>query len=560
VDRGPAVLTTDPGGVADPRPSQNGTPRSVAEPAANERPPEWPTSPISLVVPLYGEQERLKERGPELVALVARQPKGSELLLVDDGSPDRTLDVARDLVQRCPEVPIRVLARPHQGKGATVRAGLLAASAPLVAFCDVDLSTPAWEVDRLLRRAEQQEGLVIGSRDVAGSTIVRAQQPHRELLGRAYNVLLRRTVVRNVRDTQCGAKAAPRDVWQWLLAHSVESGFAWDVEVIAVAQRLGVPVDEVAVEWSHDDRSTVQTGRHGLDLVLAVPRIARRVQRLPRAGAAAAAPPALRPSRAGADADHDDTVFRGERATELEEADREHWWFRAKARFVVEALAEDPPTSRARAGGPQVLVDLGCGAGGVTTSLGEAGRWLAGAEGSPQLASHALHANGVPAVAALAAPAPVRTGAVDVATLLDVIEHTPDPVALLVEARRLLAPGGVLVVTVPAHTWLWSRADELLGHVRRYRRRLLVAQLEEAGFEVVRCTHVFSWLVAPVWLQRRLGSDDEQAQLGLDRRSRTVTLVAGLLARAEWAVVRRRSSPFGTTILAVARPTRPPAR
>ena len=137
-------------------------------------------------------------------------------------------------------------------------------------------------------------------------------------------------------------------------------------------------------------------------------------------------------------------------------------------------------------------------------------------------------------------------------TLLDVIEHLDDPVATLREAARVLSDEGVLVVTVPAHEFLWSGADELLGHVRRYNRKMLRGQLSDAGFVIERSTHIFSWLVPPVWLQRRLVSDRER-QLRLEQRSRLIDAAALVLSRLERALTNVVSSPVGTSILCVAR-------
>ncbi len=135
-------------------------------------------------------------------------------------------------------------------------------------------------------------------------------------------------------------------------------------------------------------------------------------------------------------------------------------------------------------------------------------------------------------------------------TLLDVIEHLPAPLATLGEARRILEPGGLVIVTVPGHLWLWSGADELLGHVKRYTIPVLKQELTEAGFEVRFCSHIFSWLVPPVWLHRRLARSAD-AQLGLGTTSPTLSRIARTLTRLELGVSRRVSLPFGSSVAAV---------
>jgi SAM-dependent methyltransferase len=146
---------------------------------------------------------------------------------------------------------------------------------------------------------------------------------------------------------------------------------------------------------------------------------------------------------------------------------------------------------------------------------------------------------------------PLADGAADVVCLLDVIEHLVDPTTALGEARRVLTPGGRLIVNVPAHEWLWSEADEFLGHVRRYTRGALRRELTDSGFRPTILTHVFSWLVAPVWLKRR-AARGEGPELGLDQASPLITDTAMVLTRLERALVGRVTLPFGTSILCVA--------
>jgi SAM-dependent methyltransferase len=490
---------------------------------------------FGLVVPLYEEEERFPEFGKHLLDYVADLPEGSEIVFVDDGSRDGTASLVEELVA----------------------AGLAATEAPWAGFCDLDLSTPLEDFDRVRVAALRAPVLAVGSRDLATSRVVRNEGRVRETLGRTYNRLLQATIAPGIVDTQCGAKAASRRIWNAVLPHCGEEGFAWDAEVIAVATALGIGVQEVPIEWRHDDRSKVHVLRDGASMVWATTRIWRTARRVaaestaaPRA--ASSAGPVVAPGAVGpvGDAGRPSTeVFDEANAELLVGADRQHWWFRSKAAFVATALRRAEVGRDASAGW---LLDVGAGTGGVTAMLGWRDDRVAVAEGSRTLVSHAHREHGLGAVQALVHRLPVADGSVDVVCLLDVIEHLTDPVAALEEAARALSPGGHVVVNVPAHQWLWSAADESLGHVRRYDRRLLRAQLTAAGLEPVFDTHVFSWLVAPVWPTRRLSRGDG-AELGLDRTSLLVDRAAMVLTALERELIGRVRLPLGTSLLCVAR-------
>ena len=511
---------------------------------------------LSLVVPVFNEQERFAEHARELAGFVRRHPLGSELLVVDDGSTDRTVEVVEAFLAGEPDLRAKLLRRPHRGKGATVRAGLGAAGAEYAGFCDVDLSTPLAELERILAAACMGPVLAIGSRDAPASELARPQHPVREWLGKTYNRAVQLTLTPGVLDTQCGAKVAATELWERILPYSREPHLAWDVEIVALARRLGIAVQEVAVCWADDPRSRVRLGRDGLAMVAALPRIARTVRSVPAspaadrparraaglrvapAGAVPAAPAAAR-APAG--------VFDQAQADTLAAAEG-HWWFRSKAAVVGAALRRHVPRAH-RAG---YLLDVGAGSGGVTALLGWPPDRLVAVEGSAALARAAHDRHALLAVTALGDRLPVRDGCVAVVSLLDVLEHLERVEPTLAEVRRVLAPDGCLVVTVPAHRWLWSRADELLGHHRRYTRPLLRGQLAAAGLRPVGLTHVFGWLVPPVWLVRRLAPVGGERQLGLDRRSPLLDALAFLLTRVELALVRRVSLPLGTSIVCVA--------
>ena len=336
-------------------------------------------------------------------------------------------------------------------------------------------------------------------------------------------------------DTQCGAKVASRAVWDRLLPHCREVGFAWDAELIAVAQALGIAVVEVPISWCHDERSKVNLGRDGLAMVAATPRIRRSARR-------------ARATRPVGQTE----VFDDANASRLAGSDRSHWWFRSKAALVATALRRTAPPRDERGW----LVDLGAGAGGVTALLGWPPDRVAVLEGNHALATRALRAHGLAALRTSVQQLPLADGTAEVVCLLDVIEHLQDPVAALREAARVLAPDGRLVVTVPAHQWLWSAADEQLGHLRRYNRRTLYADLAAAGLVPRLLTHVFSWLVPPVWLKRKVVSGGS-AQLGLDQSSFAIDRTAMALTLAERSVLGRVALPFGTSVLCICQASAP---
>lgn len=485
-------------------------------------------STVGLIVPVFDEAVRAPEFIEELVAFVRTLPAGSQLLVVDDGSTDGTGDLVEQALEQHGDLAT-VLRRPHLGKGAAVAAGLRTMSQPILAFCDVDLSTSLDDLRRIIDAAGRPNALAIGSRDLSGSRLTRPEGRVREALGRAYNRLLQATVVPGVVDTQCGAKAARAEVWAEVLPWCGEEGFAWDAEVVAVASARGMDVQELPVTWSHDARSKVRVGHDGLAMVWATPRIWRS-----RRAARASAGPRV------------SEVFAADNADLLISADRDHWWFRSKASLVATAL-------RRSGGAPHGdwLVDVGGGAGGVTALLGWPASSSLSVDGNEELVRSAHRAHGLPGARALTAALPLRGEAVAVVCLLDVIEHLDDPVSTLREARRSLRPDGRLVVMVPAHPWLWSSYDEELGHRRRYTRRALRADLRAAGFAPAYLTHVFSWLVLPAWLTRRARrAPSVEAQLAT--ASVAVDRASLLLTWMERQLIGRVSVPVGTSILCVA--------
>jgi dolichyl-phosphate beta-glucosyltransferase len=490
-----------------------------------------PSSPtLTLVVPLFNESHRFHMYASELGDFIARYPPGSELVFVDDGSSDETADLVEEFVAKRCDVPVRLLRRPHKGKGAAVAAGLMSSVSDVAGFCDLDLSTPLGEFARIVRAAARAPILAVGSRGVPSARITRHQHRGRELLGRTYNKAVQLSLVPGVVDTQCGAKAARTGVWTRIVPECHESGFAWDVEVIALARTFGIQVQEIGVEWRHQEGSRVNPLRDGVLMVRAISRIRHNLNLYLRSRS-------ILPGEGGG-------AFDDQTAALLASNDTDHWWFRSKATFVSLAMRRFAPTDG-------WLVDIGAGPGGVTSMLGWAPDRTIALERNVELVHETSRRQAVLPVAADAEQLPVADSTASVVCLLDVIEHLSDPIPVIREAARILTADGRLIVNVPAHPGLWSSADEVLGHARRYTRRSLRDDLERGGCKVLWSSHVFSWLTVPVWLRRRTRPAREP-QLGLDVASPLIGRLSMLLTRLEWLVVSHATLPVGTSVLCVA--------
>lgn len=228
------------------------------------------------------------------------------------------------------------------------------------------------------------------------------------------------------------------------------------------------------------------------------------------------------------------------------EEDLSHWWFRGRVAVITATLRRALPPHPVR------LLDLGCGTGNLLAALSEFGEAV-GMEVHPELIAAARAAGRDVRTGRLPDDLGVAPGWADVVLLLDVIEHLDDDVVALVAARRAVAPGGLLVVTVPAYQWLWSGHDEVLGHRRRYTAARLRAVVERAGFSVLRLSY-FNTLLFPILALVR-------AWKGIrgDRRHdlrRPATPVNRLLEQVfafERHLVPRASLPFGASLLLIAR-------
>ncbi len=218
-----------------------------------------PSAPeLSIVIPAYNEAKRLPSTLQRVCGYLQARNLSAEVLVVDDGSRDATVEVARGFEALGSEDRgVRVLVQPaNRGKGAALRAGVLASRGQRVLLCDADMSTPIEEVEKLEAELPRAP-LVLGSRAVAESQITERQPFYREFMGKTFNFILRLVGITGLHDTQCGFKLIDGDLARQVFAMMIVDRFAFDVELIWLARRYGRRVVEVGVVWENSPESTV---------------------------------------------------------------------------------------------------------------------------------------------------------------------------------------------------------------------------------------------------------------------------------------------------------------
>jgi dolichyl-phosphate beta-glucosyltransferase len=243
------------------------------DPPQSDVPAPW----LSVVIPAYNEESRLPASLKLATAYLRQLGQTFELLVVDDGSTDSTREVA---MAAGPEV--RALALPHAGKGAALRAGVLASRGQFVLCTDADLSAPITELPALLSSLQGGAAVAIGSRALRSSRVQVAQPLHRRMMGRGFNLLVQMVLLPGLHDTQCGFKLFRGDIARQAFRYLEIDGFACDVETLFLVRLLGHRVEEVAVEWNDAPGSRVRAVRDSTDMFFELMNIRWRCRRLAR--------------------------------------------------------------------------------------------------------------------------------------------------------------------------------------------------------------------------------------------------------------------------------------
>ncbi len=236
---------------------------------------------LSLVIPAYNEEARLPAgmaRLDRAVDMGSIDPGRTEFVVVDDGSTDATSGRARDLLSRYPHVQ-SVRFESNRGKGAAVRAGVAAANAPVIAFADADMAIDPAQSPQFVAALERAD-LAIGSRAATGASVDRPSIS-RSVMNRAFNRFVNVLTRVSLDDTQCGFKAFRAPVAKLLFHCSVTERMAFDVEILSLARRLGLSIEQVPVQWLRVRGSRVRSWSDSRSMVRDVLRAHRRVLTAP---------------------------------------------------------------------------------------------------------------------------------------------------------------------------------------------------------------------------------------------------------------------------------------
>lgn len=220
----------------------------------------------SIITPVYNEEAAITSSLTQIVNFLNNFTSSYEVLVVDDGSTDKTLDVLETYIQLHQQ--IRVIKNQHKGKGYAVRTGVLVSTGDYVLMCDADMSTPIEEIKRLLVWIEDSNfDIAIASREGIGAT--RNNEPYiRHIMGRVFNMLIRFLLLPGIQDTQCGFKLFKGNVAREIFKRTVLFGdpaptlkksrvTAFDVEILVIAKRSGYKIKEVPVTWTYGPGSKV---------------------------------------------------------------------------------------------------------------------------------------------------------------------------------------------------------------------------------------------------------------------------------------------------------------
>lgn len=220
---------------------------------------------LSIVIPAYNEEKRLLPTLNKVSEYLSRQDFSYEIILVDDGSTDNTLQIVNNFANLSNNVLV-FANEQNKGKGYSVRKGMLSAGGEYIFFTDADLSTPIEELEKCLPYLKNGYDVVIGSRSMPSSDIVIHQPWYRERMGKIFNFMVNLVLLKGIIDTQCGFKGFRREVVKTIFSRCKIDGFSFDVEALYLSRKFNFKIKEIPIRWENSALSKVSPIRHSIQM------------------------------------------------------------------------------------------------------------------------------------------------------------------------------------------------------------------------------------------------------------------------------------------------------
>lgn len=482
---------------------------------------------ISIVIPAFNEEKRLPLFIEKVISYCNNSKYTYEIIVVDDGSGDGTLEAAESYKARYPKLHT-IKIRRNRGKGYAVKRGLLRSAGKTCLFIDADGSIDPDEIEKNLRYiSDEGYDIFIGSRKLKSKEQVLEAKLYRKIMGALFNLMVRTFLFKNIKDTQCGFKMFRREVVAPLFARSHIRGFGFDVEILYLAHKMGYKIKEGPISWHHMTGSTLNLFTDSAAMFFNIFQV-RNWHCTP-----------ISPSVKYLGPDEYRYMY------ELEDY---HWWMVGRRNLLAHLLKSLNLPSRA------VILDVRAGTGRNLLELRKFGE-VFGIDRS----EHAVkfcERNGLKNI--------VRCGVeemkfedkkFDIIICFDTLEKSPDPVVLLQEMKRVLKDDGRIVIMAPALRSLWNQHDEALNHVRRYEKESLSFDIADAGLELSKMGFLFFsafFVIAPLVFLEKLLFSRRRARIDTTTLPpKFINEFLKALFRLEINLSDRFNFPFGTMLYAV---------
>jgi len=409
---------------------------------------------ISLVIPVCNEERRIARCLDRVSKFKERSQVDLEVILAEDGSTDRTLEIAMEFAERNPLIRV-VTSSTRLGKGGGILNGVESSHGNIIVYMDVDLSTTPEQIPNLVEAIQEGYDVAIGSRLHPRSHVTGAPR-HRVLLGRLFNAVVRLLFQVRYFDTQAGFKAFKREALTKILSYVNTDGFAFDVDLIVKAEKLGYRIKEIEIVWRYMHGSTVSPISQAWKMFLDVLRV--RLELLSNGILRIGSPMAYKRFY---DSIRGDVYWKAERSLFIPR----RMWHKRRIDYMLANLPKDL----------ERIVDVGSGSGILVTKIASAHPQIhvVGIDlGNDfvrfsSLKAKQLSLGNVDIIQADGSHLPVRGNTADAAIVSEVLEYVSNPIGLLTEVNGVLKSGGQLIVTTPFVSLRWAIIRFLWTRVRK---------------------------------------------------------------------------------------------